>query len=52
MTGPAKILGIINVDMTRAKNVYIRQTMSVHVTAITYVSVIGYKPTYVTNNIQ
>ena len=36
----------------RPEGVYIRQTMSAHVTTIMYHLVIGYKPTYVTNNIS
>ena len=34
-----------------AEGVYIRKTMSAHVTSIMCHLVIGYKPTYVTNNI-
>ena len=35
----------------RAEGVYIRKTMSAHVTSIMCHLVIGYKPTYVANNI-
>ena len=34
----------------RAEGIYIRQTMSAHVTTIVYHLVIGYKPTYITHN--
>ena len=41
---------ILRAAVPRAEGVYIRQTMSAHVTTVMYHLVIGHKPEYVTNN--